>query len=55
MTHELSSQGANFIKHFEGERLTAYDDGTGVMTIGYGHTGDVKVGETITQAQDPSR
>ena len=51
MTHELSSQGANFIKHFEGERLTAYDDGTGVMTIGYGHTGDVKVGETITQAQ----
>ena len=54
MTHELSSRGASFIKHFEGERLTAYDDGTGIMTIGYGHTGDVKAGETITQAQADS-
>lgn len=27
------------IKRFEGLRLTAYDDGTGVWTIGFGHTG----------------
>ncbi|MEX1034778.1 MAG: lysozyme [Sneathiella sp.] len=54
MAYELSSRGADFIKSFEGNRLTAYDDGTGVMTIGYGHTGDVKVGETITQAQADS-
>jgi lysozyme len=51
MVHQLSENGAAFIKQFEGLRLTAYNDGTGVMTIGYGHTGDVKAGETITQAQ----
>ncbi len=50
MAHQLSAKGAAFIKQFEGLRLKAYDDGTGVMTIGYGHTGDVKIGETITQA-----
>lgn len=54
MAHQLSEQGAEFIKRFEGLRLTAYNDGTGVMTIGYGHTGDVKAGETITQAEADS-
>ena len=54
MAHQLSENGAEFIKQFEGLRLTAYNDGTGVMTIGYGHTGDVKAGETITQAQADS-
>lgn len=29
----------NFLKEVEGLRLKQYDDGTGVMTIGYGHTG----------------
>lgn len=54
MAHQLSKQGAEFIKRFEGLRLTAYNDGTGVMTIGFGHTGDVKAGETITQAEADS-
>ncbi|MDF2369102.1 lysozyme [Sneathiella sp.] len=54
MAHQLSDEGAEFIKQFEGLRLTAYNDGTGVMTIGYGHTGNVKAGETITQAQADS-
>jgi lysozyme len=49
--YQLSDKGSEFIKQFEGIRLKAYDDGTGVMTIGYGHTGDVKVGETISQTE----
>jgi lysozyme len=40
------------VKHFEGCSLTAYKDGGGVLTIGYGHTGsDVKLGQKITQQQ----
>ena len=41
-------------KQYEGCRLTAYPDpGTGgePWTIGYGHTGGVKQGDTITQEQ----
>ncbi|MCF8468091.1 MAG: lysozyme [Sneathiella sp.] len=51
MAHKLSTAGADLIKGFEGVRLNAYEDGAGVMTIGYGHTGDIKAGETITQGQ----
>ena len=51
MEHQLSKKGADLIKSFEGLRLSAYNDGAGVMTIGYGHTGNVKAGETITKAQ----
>ncbi|MBO0334974.1 lysozyme [Sneathiella sp. CAU 1612] len=54
MAQQLSAKGAEFIKQFEGLRLTAYNDGTGVMTIGYGHTGDVNAGQTISQAQADS-
>ncbi|MCD8282387.1 MAG: lysozyme [Prevotella sp.] len=39
------------IKEFEGLRLTAYNDGGGVRTIGYGHTSGVKAGQTITKEQ----
>ena len=35
---EVSQAGVEFIRQAEGERLTAYDDGTGVWTIGVGHT-----------------
>lgn len=51
MAHQLSTAGTGFIKSFEGLRLTAYNDGFGIMTIGYGHTADVKAGQVITQAQ----
>jgi len=47
-----SDQGLALTEHFEGLRLTAYQDSVGVWTIGYGHTGpDVKPGLTITQEQ----
>lgn len=35
----LTKEGLELIKHFEGLRLKAYDDGYGFLTIGYGHTG----------------
>jgi GH24 family phage-related lysozyme (muramidase) len=47
----ISQEGIDLIKKFEGCRLTAYDDGTGVYTIGYGHTAGVKKGQVITQRQ----
>lgn len=50
----LSDAGLDLIKRFEGLRLDAYPDpGTGgePWTIGYGHTGGVKRGDRITQAQ----
>lgn len=42
-------------KAFEGCELTAYQDGGGVWTIGYGHTGlDVSLGVVWTQDQADS-
>jgi lysozyme len=47
-----SPQGYALTKKFEGLRLTAYQDQTGLWTIGYGHTGpDVHSRLTITEAQ----
>lgn len=43
--------GINLIKRFEGCKLTAYKCPAGVLTIGYGHTGGVKEGQKISQAQ----
>ncbi len=47
----VSANGLNIIKKYEGCHLTAYKDPAGVLTIGYGHTSGVKEGMTITQAQ----
>lgn len=48
----VSAKGIRFIQKFEGCRLVAYDDGTGVWTIGYGHTGpEVVPGLTWTWEQ----
>lgn len=47
----LSAQGLELIKGFEGLRLNAYQDSAGVWTIGYGHTGGVRPGDRITQAE----
>lgn len=41
----------DFIKQNEGLRLCAYQDRGGVWTIGYGHTGNVKKGDTISSAE----
>lgn len=48
---KISKNGLQIIKDFEGCRLTAYQDAVGVWTIGYGHTLNVKAGQTITQAE----
>ena len=39
------------IKSMEGCKLTAYKCPAGVPTIGYGHTKNVRMGQTITQQQ----
>lgn len=46
-----SSNGCAFIEKWEGCKLTSYQDGGGVWTIGYGHTHTVTAGQSITQAQ----
>ena len=47
---EIPESAITLIKHFEGCRLKAYRDIGGVLTIGYGHTGqEVKEGMEITQ------
>lgn len=51
---KISITGLNLIKSFEGCRLTAYKCPAGVWTIGYGHTGNVKSGQKITQAKAES-
>lgn len=43
----MITQNKQVIKDHEGLRLTAYKDGGGVWTIGYGHTG-ADVGEGLT-------
>jgi lysozyme len=48
---KLSKVGANLIKKYEGCRLKAYKCPAGVWTIGFGHTGNVKEGQVITQVQ----
>ena len=36
---EISNEGLALVRHFESLFLTAYKDGGGVWTIGWGHTG----------------
>lgn len=48
----IHSQAAtDLVASFEGCSLVAYQDGNGIWTIGYGHTGGVKEGDTCTQPQ----
>ncbi len=47
----VNDQGRNIIMLFEGCRLEAYKCPAGITTIGYGHTGDVEMGNRITQHQ----
>ncbi|MGH6829069.1 MAG: lysozyme [Rhizomicrobium sp.] len=52
-THDLTSDtAATLVRRFEGCRLAAYQDGRGIWTIGWGHSGpDVTMGGEWTQAQ----
>ena len=43
-------RAASLVKEFEGCKLEAYRCPAGVVTIGYGHTGGVSMGEKIDQA-----
>lgn len=51
MNYKLSKVGADLIKKYEGCKLRAYKCPAGVWTIGFGHTGNVKEGQTISQEQ----
>lgn len=46
-----SKAGLTLTEGFEGDKLTAYRDGGGVLTIGYGHTNGVTEGMVWTQEQ----
>lgn len=48
---KTNQAGLDLIKRFEGLRLDAYLCPAGRWTIGYGHTGDVKKGDEITEHQ----
>lgn len=53
---KISDSGIAFIRQEEGERLKAYSDSRGILTIGVGHTGlvngiPVSVGMHITREQ----
>lgn len=47
----ICSHADTLVEPFEGLRLTAYKDGNGVWTNGYGNTHGVIPGTTITQEQ----
>ncbi len=53
---KTSPKGIALIEQFEGLRLAAYQDGAGIWTLGYGHTGRsgpgacVKQGDVCTSA-----
>lgn len=52
---KISKNGIELIKKWEGCRLTSYYCPSGVLTIGYGHTGnDVKKGMVITESKAES-
>jgi len=48
---QLPPEAIALVKHFEGLKLDAYTDPAGVRTIGYGHTGRVRAGSSITPEQ----
>lgn len=48
---KLSQRIKQLIKQWEGCCLTAYRCPSGVVTIGYGHTEGVKLGQRITQTE----
>ncbi len=51
MALTISEVGLDLIKSFEGLKLEAYLCPANVLTIGYGHTGDVEEGQVITEHQ----
>jgi lysozyme len=48
MSRLINQNGLDLVKHFEGLYTDAYVCPAGVNTIGYGHTGNVQLGQCIT-------
>lgn len=48
---QISQAGLDLIKSFEGFEPEAYLCPAGVWTIGYGHTGDVVEGQSVTEEE----
>jgi lysozyme len=51
MTRSINPAGLALIEKSEGLRLAAYRDTGGVWTIGFGHTHNVKPGDTCSRTQ----
>lgn len=51
MTRVIGDAGRKIVMDFEQCRLEAYTCPAGKVTIGWGHTGDVKLGMKVTQHQ----
>jgi|TARA_Y100000015_G_scaffold19010_1_gene18451 GH24 family phage-related lysozyme (muramidase) len=51
MAQTFSKAAVEIIKEFEGLELSAYKCSANVVTIGYGHTGGVELGDTCTPEQ----
>lgn len=50
-TYKITAEFMDKITAFEGLKLRAYRDAGGVITIGYGHTGYIKLDTVITKQQ----
>ncbi|QTA85193.1 lysozyme [Desulfonema magnum] len=51
MSRSINNAGLNLVKKFEGFSPEAYLCPAGVLTIGYGHTGGVSPGQTMTKEE----
>ena len=51
MSRLINQNGLDLVKHFEGLYTDAYICPAGVPTIGYGHTGGVQMGQSITEQE----
>ncbi|MDX2367573.1 MAG: glycoside hydrolase family protein [Colwellia sp.] len=51
MSRLINQNGLDLVKHFEGLYTDAYLCPAGVCTIGYGHTGNVALGQSITSQE----
>lgn len=51
MTRTINAAGLALVRRYEGLRLEAYQDTSGIWTIGYGHTQGVKPDDSVSIAQ----
>jgi lysozyme len=51
MTRTINAAGLALVREYEGLRLEAYQDTSGIWTIGYGHAGEVEPDDCISSAR----